>query len=78
MKKIFITFITTFVLSLSSISVNAASDPYFAKGEDLDFLMETKSTLALEEIEYKLRRFVLYRKIERFFTDVTYYYPEEY
>lgn len=77
MKKIFITIVTAMFFILSSLSVNAASDPYFASGEDLDFLMEAEGTLALEEIEYELRRFILYRKIERFLTDITYYYPVE-
>lgn len=44
----------------------ALSDTYFATGEDLDYLIESDSTLALQEIEYELRKFVFFRKIEDF------------
>lgn len=77
MKKQLSTMILTLCFLLPTLPSKAAIDPYFAMGEDLDFLLESQSTLALEEIEYKLRRFMIYRKLERLFTDVSYYYIED-
>jgi len=42
----------------------ALSDTYFATGEDLEFLIESDNMLAIQEIEYELRKFVLFRKME--------------
>ncbi len=42
----------------------ALTDTYFATGEDLDYLIESDNTLAILEIEYELRKFVIFRKIE--------------
>lgn len=52
-------------LAFSSFA-QAQSDSYFASGEDLDFLIESDNTLAIREIEYELRQFKVYRKIEDF------------
>ena len=53
----------------------ALSDTFYSTGEDLDFLMESKSTYVIEEIEYELRRFVLYRKLEDIFFSLNDQYP---
>lgn len=53
-------------LSLLSVSTqsNALSDTYYSTGEDLDYLIESDHTLAIQELEYELRKFVLFRKVE--------------
>jgi hypothetical protein len=55
----------------------ALTDSYFATGEDLDFLSESNNSYAIKEIEYKLRRFVLFRKLEDYLFDLTDTYFEE-
>ena len=69
MKKILIQ--TSLLLCLGACTTNsfALSDDFFATGEDLEFLFETNSDFALEEIEYELRKFVLYRKLEDLLLD---------
>lgn len=49
----------------------ALTDTYFATGEDLDYLIESDTNTALLELEYKLRRFVLFRKLEDFILQLT-------
>lgn len=46
------------------VSTYAETDQYYATGEDLEFLADSGNSLALEEIEYELRKFVLFRKFE--------------
>lgn len=55
----------------------ALTDTYFATGEDLDYIIESNNTTALLELEYKLRRYVIFRKLEDFFLDLTDFYSEE-
>lgn len=52
------------MLALFTSITFAQSDSYFATGEDLDFLIESDNTLAIREMEYELRQFKAYRKIE--------------
>jgi len=66
MKKGFINIAVSLLLALFSSAIYAQSDSYFAMGEDLDFLIESDNTLAIREIEYKLRQFKAYREIEDF------------
>lgn len=54
---------------MSVTPVMALTDTYFATGEDIDYIIESDSTTALLELEYKLRRFVLFRKLEDYFFD---------
>ncbi|MEB8431632.1 hypothetical protein OO007_05285 [Cocleimonas sp. KMM 6892] len=58
-------------LCVSAPATYALSDSFYSTGEDLDFLMESQSTYVIEEIEYELRQFILYRKIEDLFSDPT-------
>ena len=51
-------------LIFSSTNSFALTDSYFATGEDLDYLIESDNTLVIREIEYELRKFVLFRKVE--------------
>lgn len=51
-------------LLFTAFPATALTDTYFAMGEDLDFLIESDNTLAIQEIEYELRKFVLFREIE--------------
>jgi len=62
-KSIFLFFVVTGLLFGSSGSM-AQTDTYFATGEDLDYLIESDNTFAIREIEYELRKFVLFRKVE--------------
>ncbi len=59
--------------SLCVVAPNAMalSDTYFATGEDLDYLIESDNTLAILEIEYELRKFVLFREIEDYLYDMS-------
>lgn len=51
-------------LLFTALKATALTDTYFATGEDLDYLIESDNTLAIQEIEYELRKFVLFREIE--------------
>ena len=62
-------------LCASAPASYALTDTFYSTGEDLDFLMESKSTQVIEEIEYELRRFVLYRKLEDIFFNLSDEYP---
>jgi len=53
-------------LCVGAPSAMALSDPYLAMGEDLDYLIESGRGLAIEEMQYELRKFVLFRKVEDF------------
>jgi hypothetical protein len=63
-------------LLLSAPTSMALTDSYYASGEDLDFLTEAESTFAIEEIEYELRQFVLYRKLEDLLFNLSEGFPE--
>ena len=64
MRKFFIQFFVAIVIALTSFHASASTDPYYATGEDLDFLIESDNSYALEEIEYELRKYVIFRKVE--------------
>ena len=66
MKKLILQLSVVLCLMANTNSSMALTDTFYSTGEDLEFLMESESTYALEEIEYKLRKFVLYRKLEDF------------
>jgi len=51
-------------LLFTAFQARALTDTYFATGEDLDFLIESDNTLGIQEIEYELRKFVVFREIE--------------
>lgn len=53
-------------LCVGAFHAAALSDPYLAMGEDLDYLIESGHSLAIEEMEYELRKFVLFREVEDF------------
>ena len=55
----------------------ALSDPYLAMGEDLDYLIESGHSLAIEEMEYELRKFILFREVEDFLFNLNDEYIEE-
>ena len=75
MKKILIQ--TTLLLCLGASIPNAfaLTDDFYATGEDLNFMFEANSDFALKEIAYKLRTFVLYRKLEGLLFDLNDEYP---
>jgi len=64
------------LLACTSLTM-AQSDSYFATGEDLDYLIESDNMLAIQEIEYKLRQFKIYRSFEDFVLALTDEYVEE-
>ncbi len=64
--KLLLQLCVTCSLCISAPQALAMSDPYFASGEDLDYLIESGNNLAVQEIEYELRKFVLFRKVENF------------
>lgn len=66
MKKLILQLSVVLCLMANINSSMALTDTFYSTGEDLEFLMDSESTYALEEIEYKLRKFVLYRKLEDF------------
>jgi len=70
MKKILIQLSLMLCLGASASNAFALTDDFFASGEDLEFMFEINSDFALEEIEYKLRKFVLYRKLEDLLFDL--------
>lgn len=51
-------------LLFSCVNSFALTDTYFATGEDLDYLIESDNTLVIREIEYELRKFILFRQVE--------------
>ncbi len=71
MKYLFTKLSLVLCLCTSAPATYALTDTFYSTGEDLDFLMESKSTYVIEEIEYELRQFVLYRKIEDIFLNLT-------
>ncbi len=58
-------------LALSPVTSNALTDTYYATGEDIDFLIESDNLSAIREIEYQLRRFVIFRKVEDYIFSIT-------
>ncbi len=64
-------------LLFSAFQVTALTDTYFATGEDLDFLIESDNTLGIQEIEYELRKFVFFRKIEDYLYNLSSDYLRE-
>ena len=57
---------------LGASPVIALTDTYFATGEDLDYIIESDSTTPLLELEYRLRRFIIFRKLEDYFLNYSY------
>lgn len=66
MKKGCINLAIGLMLIVFSSFAFAQSDSYFSTGEDLDFLIDSDNMLAIREMEYELRQFKAYRKIEDF------------
>lgn len=62
----FVAWLAALLLIVSSSSAMALTDIYFVTGEDLDFLIETDKTYAIEEIEYELRKIPFFREVEDF------------
>ncbi len=75
MKKILLQATLLLCLGANVPSAFALTDDFYASGEDLEFMFEINSDYALEEIEYKLREFVLYRKLEDLLFDLNDEYP---
>ena len=69
MKKKLIQITLSLCLGVCSTNGYGLSDDFYATGEDLEYMFETNSNYALEEIEEKLRKFVLYRKLEDLLLD---------
>ena len=53
-------------LSFCTTSTYALTDIYFVTGEDLDFLVESDKTYAVEEIQYELRKIPFFSEVEDF------------
>ena len=68
-------FLLTLCLSTSASNAVALTDSFYASGEDLDFMFDVDSDYVIEEIEHKLRKFVLYRKLEDLLLDLNDEYP---
>ena len=75
MKKRLIQITLVLCLTLSASNSFALSDDFYVTGEDLEYMFETNSNYALEELEDELRKFVLYRKLEDLFLDLDDEYP---
>ena len=70
MNNFFLSFIFSISLAISSPSM-ALTDAYFATGEDIDYLIESDNLSAIRELEYELRKFVLFRKVEDYIFSLT-------
>jgi len=70
LKTHFLHLILIMCLGATSTTAMALTDTYFATGEDLDYIIESDSTTPLLEFEYRLRRFIIFRKIEDYFLDI--------
>lgn len=75
MKKILIQATLLLCLGANVSTASALTDDFYASGDDLDFMFDADSDFALTEIEYELRKFVLYRKLEDLFYDLNDDYP---
>ncbi|MGK0273487.1 MAG: hypothetical protein ACI88H_004168 [Cocleimonas sp.] len=75
MKKRLLQVILLICLSASTSDIYALSDGFYASGEDLEYMFETNSNYALEELEDELRKFVFYCKIEDLILDLDDEYP---
>lgn len=75
MKKILLKATLLLCLSASASTVSALSDEFISSGEDLNFLADMSNDFAIEEIEYELRKFVFYRKLEDLLFDLNDEYP---
>jgi len=75
--KLLLQLCVTCSLCIGASQASALSDPYFSVGEDLDFLIESGNTLAVQEMEYELRKFVFFRKVEDFLFSLEDDYVEE-
>ena len=64
-------------LLFTAFQAKALTDTYFATGEDLDFLIESDNTLGMQEIEYELRKFVLFREVEDYLYNLRSDYSED-
>ncbi len=79
MRQHFLHFCITLCLFSVSSQSNALSDTYYSTGEDLDYLIESDNMLAIQELEYELRKFVLFRKVEDYiFNFSVEYFDDEY
>ena len=76
MKKKSIQFLLLFSVGVTHLNTFAISDEFYSSGEDLDYLFEADSNYTIEEIEYELRKFILYRKLEDFIFNLHDEYPE--
>ncbi len=77
MKKILLQFFILFCFCVSAPQAMALSDTYYTTGEDLDYLIESDNTLAIQELEYELRKFVLFRKVEDYLFNLNLEYFDE-
>ncbi len=75
--KLLLQLCITCSLCASASQAMALSDPYLAMGEDLDYLIESGHSLAIEEMEYELRKFVLFREVEDFLFNLNDEYIED-
>ena len=65
--KLLLQLCITCSLCVGASQAMAVSDSYLAMGEDLDYLIESGHTLAIQEMEYELRKFIFFREVEDFF-----------
>ena len=75
MKKRLLQLFLGLCLCTSVSNAMAIADSFYASGEDLDYMYESSENLFIEEIENKLRRFVIYRKLEDLLFDFNDDYP---
>jgi len=75
MKKVLIQVTLLLCLGANVSTASALTDDFYASGDDLDFMFDIESDFLLTEFEDKLRRFVLYRKLENLLYDLKDEYP---
>jgi len=77
MKQVLLQLCISLCLFAFSSQSSALSDTYYSTGEDLDYLIESDNTLAIQELEYELRKFVFFRKIEDYIFNFSFEYFDD-
>lgn len=70
----FVALVIAMGLLATSSQTMALTDTYFVTGQDLDLIMESDKTYAMEELEYELRKIPLFQEVE----DLIFNFEDEY
>lgn len=70
----FVTLFLAMGLVATSSHTMALTDTYYVTGQDLDLIMESDKTYAMEELEYELRKIPFFQEVE----DLIFNFEDEY